>query len=312
MLYQMPRLWAPIDGATAAPPTPITPRVLDQPDQARFARQQALRYVVSAPRYFDGPPVHQSYLFAMGQPQIRLSYQIPRAKAPIDVAIVAPAQTDIPPATAQPSRSWFVQLERVRSLGGSSSSLVGLTVTAAPTYEFPVNQPELAYQLPLRRLLPQTGPAPQLLGPFVTTAQTYVFPVNQPELAYQPPLRRLLPQTGPLAQLLGQFVTSAQTYVFPVNQADFAREAAKQALRYIVDAPRHVAGATVQQTYEFAPSQPEFRYYVRVTPASPVVPQLGIFVPPQPSYEFTPNQPEMRAAAQAARAPLYRRGRANH
>jgi hypothetical protein len=257
MLYQIPQPSRPLawDNTPRPPSVEMPPIPLAQPDIARYARQQLARYRSDAPPRLDGATQHESFLFAVGQPQIRLSYQIPRAKAPIDVAAAAVTQTDIPPFTTQPDRGWFVRLERVRSLGGSAPSLAGATVTTAPTYVFPVNQPELAYQLPLRRLLPQTGPSPQLLG---------------------------------------QFVTSAQTYVFPVNQADFAREAAKHAIRFVVEAPRRLDGATVQQTYIFAPSQPDYRFYSRVTPAAPSTPIPGVFIPPAQTYEFTPNQPDLR------------------
>jgi hypothetical protein len=312
-----------LEGATVQPwfiyPT-------NQPEMSRFVARQALRYLVNvrsreheslavqAQTYlfplsqperkyyvrntfsdvelpFDGLPSLQSYIFAVGQPQSRRQFQIPRAKAPIDVA-AAVIQSDVF-RHPQPDLARYAGLHAPRYRIDIPDYAEGATVQ--PSFVFQPNQPELI-RFSQRHTPRFTVDAPKRIddGAAVVTPQTYIFPVSQPELRAWLKFDPNRVPDGSTPQVDGATVQA--TYVFPLLQP----ERKYYVRNTFAETKTPILGVTVvaAQTYEFAVSQPEARRYNlpdvnRVAPTGPTKQVSGSTL--QQTYVFVPNQPELRA-----------------
>jgi hypothetical protein len=289
--YQMPRPMPPIGGpsaviqSTALPPTA-------QPDQARYAGLQALRFQVAAPRFFDGPPSLQSYIFAVGQPQSRRQIQIPRAKAPIDVATVAVTQTDVF-RSEQPNAARYAGLQALRFIVSAPARLDGATVQ--PSFVFQPNQPELTRFSRLQALRFVVD-APKRIddGAAIIAPQTYTFPLSQPELRAWLKFDANRVPSSAFPRVDG--ATIQATYIFPVSQPEYSYY--RHVTPAFVAPPQLGVTVIAAQTYEFKLLQPDIRMWPRANPDNVVgpAPQL-VGATSQQTYVFTPNQPEIRAYA---------------
>lgn len=224
--YQMPRPVPPIGGASAVmQSTVFSPP--NQSDQARYAGAQALRFQVDAPKYVDGAPSLQSYIFAVGQPQSRRSFQIPRAKAPIDVSTAAVTQTDVFRHT-QPEAARYASLHVSRFVVHAPIRLEGATIQ--PSFVFQPNQPELARygRLQALRFVVDT---PKRIddGAAALVPQTYVFSVGQPELRAWLKFDANRVPARPTPQTTGS--TTQASYVFAPNQPELQAYARLQRAR---------------------------------------------------------------------------------
>lgn len=276
-----------------------------QPELIARMRLELARQLGGPVAQLEGAPLQQGYVFPVSQPEI--AYQGPLVASrsqtgPVGQLLgvtITIAQTYLFPPN-QPELSRFATPQMLRFVIDAGKSLhQGAAVQA--TSIFPPNQPEAARYAARELARALGGPSPQVDG--ATSHAWFIYPTGQPELrryTLADPHRSLL--LGPRPQLEGAIV-DAGSFVFPVAQFDW-RYAVPDVNRIVAELGprRQVTGATTQQTYVFPVNQGERKYYVRVTPVSPAVPILGIFVPPAPSFEFAPNQPELRAYVALERA----------
>lgn len=287
--YQMPRPLPPIGGPSTTP-VPIVHTVGHQPALARYAGLHVNRFVVDAPKQLDGAVLHQSYLFAVGQPQSRRQFQIPRAKAPIDVVTAAVTQTDVF-RSEQPDAARYAARQALRFLVSAPPRLEG--ATSQPSYLFQPNQPELvAYGLKQTSRFLVPAP-PRFEG--ATTQPSFVFSPNQPELSRYGRLQALrFTVDAPKRIDDGAAAVVPQTYIFPLAQPELRAWLKFDANRVPAGPTPQTTGPTTQATFIFPVAQPEPRYYVRNTFAETKTPILGVTVVAAQTYEFAVGQPEAR------------------
>lgn len=172
--YQIPRPQPPIGGGTPPPPqSDLYP--ISQPDQARYALQHWMRYEVGPTPILETLLQPQSYLFAVGQGLSYQTTQIPGVTKQLD-ALQAPstvAQSYLF-ANGQPQFRIRVRIPLPKP--------PIVEVPAKPTFEFPVNQPELAWQRLAQRLRYQVDVVPREdLAASATAPQLYEFKPHQPD-----------------------------------------------------------------------------------------------------------------------------------
>jgi hypothetical protein len=255
-LYQMPRPMPPIlgGGAPVAAQTYLFP--VAQPDRSAahgLARARASQ--VEAAKQLDGPPVHQSFLFAVSQPQMRPRIQIPRVRPSLDVLVPIAEVFKV----SQPEAWLYRRDPRTVTDGGCRPPIVQASVAVTQTDVYQLSEPDqrrwtLRALRDINAMQDGLGSPKQLTGPDTDRA-SYIFPVNQPE-----PIRWAL--------------------------REVARTQGGQ--------PAQVIGAAVDQTYEFVPNQPNQAAWLLPQGArrqgGPTSPNFG--PASQPTFVFVPNQPD--------------------
>jgi len=267
----------------------------NQPNLAAYARQEANRFIVEAPKQlhqgatrqqtFPVPPVsqplfnhylpdanryveplvkrtegatrQQTYIFPVSQPYIVTSIQQPEPVKRLEPPVVTTAQTYIFPLLQPYIVPAVQQPEVVKRFEGAIRQ---------QTYIFEPSQPDFHYYVPDINWL-MLGPRAQFDG--ATRQQTYIFPLSQPLVLAQPATY------SETFRQLDQRVSQQTFPVPPVSQPDQAAYAALERNRFLVEASKQLhQGATLQQTYIFPLSQP---YFGAPTTIIQVVPQfLGL------------------------------------
>lgn len=296
---QQPTIVQRLENSAAIVQTSPTPSV-SQPELS-YWRIDVNRFLTGPIEQIAGATNQQTYVFQPNQPdrsQIEKVQQSNRYQVPAIIRVEgAISQQTYIFQPNQPDRSQVENLQqRSRYQVPVIEQFAGATVQG--TVPIPgVSQPELSYwKIPsdINKLI--TGPLPQFSGS--TVQGTIPIPgVSQPELnAYsRQQFNRYIIAVKPFLDSVAPIVV--QTYLFPPNQPELNGYLATQQNRYQVETIKRFEGSTSQQTYIFAPSQPDRAQIERIINENryivePVKRFEGATAGPQQTYIFPQNQPD--------------------